>query len=398
MATFNSLDQYDANMFLDGMGTTPVLFAQNVINESTQTNNFVNSGIVMDDPQMASQLLLPGEEAVLPFTNDLYGEPQPWSDNTNINVNPITADHERAVKLRQSQAFGFTDVAQLKQMGNPLNVITSRLANYWRRQDETILLKTLEGTFKNPTIQQYNVFDQDAAKPFNVQSFERAVSLLADYQDETFTAIAVHPAVYAQMKADNYINLTGNDTPQNRAVTPFGTYNGMNVVVDRRLPVENGVATSYIFAAGAVMFSVATPANGIETWRHPGEHGGENQIFSKRVYTAHVHGTTVADGYTPASQNGYSYDDLVNPAMWDLVKDPLHVHVVAYKSSIEAGYADQFFDDEADGEAKNAAAAQTTPATEQTITKTRSKKSSASSSAASSSSASSSSASSSASK
>lgn len=398
MATFNSLDQYDANMFLDGMGTTPVLFAQNVINESTQTNNFVNSGIVMDDPQMASQLLLPGEEAVLPFTNDLYGEPQPWSDNTNINVNPITADHERAVKLRQSQAFGFTDVAQLKQMGNPLNVITSRLANYWRRQDETILLKTLEGTFKNPTIQQYNVFDQDAAKPFNVQSFERAVSLLADYQDETFTAIAVHPAVYAQMKADNYINLTGNDTPQNRAVTPFGTYNGMNVVVDRRLPVENGVATSYIFAAGAVMFSVATPANGIETWRHPGEHGGENQIFSKRVYTAHVHGTTVADGYTPASQNGYSYDDLVNPAMWDLVKDPLHVHVVAYKSSIEAGYAAQFFDDEADGEAKNAAAAQTTPATEQTITKTRSKKSSASSSAASSSSASSSSASSSASK
>ena len=76
MATFNSFDQYDANMFLDGMGTTPVLFAQNVINESTQTNNFVNSGIVMDDPQMASQLLLPGEEAVLPFTNDLYGEPQ----------------------------------------------------------------------------------------------------------------------------------------------------------------------------------------------------------------------------------------------------------------------------------------------------------------------------------
>ena len=398
MATFNSFDQYDANMFLDGMGTTPVLFAQNVINESTQTNNFVNSGIVMDDPQMASQLLLPGEEAILPFTNDLYGEPQPWSDSTNINVNPITADHERAVKLRQSQAFGFTDVAQLKQQGNPLNVITSRLANYWRRQDETILLKTLEGTFKNPTIQQYNVFDQDAAKPFDVQSFERAVSLLADYQDETFTAIAVHPAVYAQMKADNYINLTGNDTPQNRAVTPFGTYNGMNVVVDRRLPVENGVATSYIFAAGAVMFSVATPANGIETWRHPGEHGGENQIFSKRVYTAHVHGTTVADGYTPQSQNGYSYDDLVNPAMWDLVKDPLHVHVVAYKSSIEAGYAAQFFDDEADGEASNAAAAQTTPATEQTITKTRSKKSSASSSAASSSSASSSSASSSASK
>lgn len=403
MATFNSFDQYDANMFLDGMGTTPVLFAQNVINESTQTNNFVNSGIVMDDPQMASQLLLPGEEAVLPFTNDLYGEPQPWSDSTNINVNPITADHERAVKLRQSQAFGFTDVAQLKQMGNPLNVITSRLANYWRRQDETILLKVLEGTFKNAAIQKYNVFDEDASKPFSAQSFEKAVSLLADYQDETFTAIAVHPAVYAQMKADNYINLTGNDTPLNRAVTPFGTYNGMNVVVDRRLPiVDNGdgteTATSYIFAAGAVMFSVATPANGIETWRHPGEHGGQNQIFSKRVYTAHVHGTTVADGYTPLSQNGYGYNDLVNPDMWDLVKDPLHVHIVAYKSAIESGYASKFYDDEAEGEASNAAAAQTTPATEQTITKTRSKKSSASSSAASSSSASSSSASSSASK
>lgn len=399
MATVNSFDQYDANMFLDGMGTTPVLFAQNVINQSTQTNNFINSGIVMDDPQMASQLLLPGEEAVLPFTNDLYGEPQPWSDNTNINVNPITADHERAVKLRQSQAFGFTDVAQLKQMGNPLNVITSRLANYWRRQDENILLKTLEGTFKNPTIQKYNVFDQDQAQPFNVTSFERAVSLLADYQDDTFTAIAVHPAVYAQMKAQNYINLTGNDTPQSRAVTPFGTYNGMNVVVDRRLPVdENGVATSYIFAAGAVMFSVATPANGVETWRHPGEHGGQTQIFSKRVYTAHVHGTTVADGYTPLSNNGYSYDDLVNPAMWDLVKDPLHVHVVAYKSTIEAGFQKQFFDDEADGEASNAAAGQTTPATEQTITKGRSKKSSASSSASTSTTASSSAGSSSASK
>lgn len=224
---------FATNEFQQVFGVNPVLYGQNIQFNSLQTNNLVQSDAVMEDPYLANSLLNAGNEIIEPFYNDLYGDAEVWNDQMNINPDSFSAGQERAVKLYQAKSFGFTDFSQLVDFGNPLQQITSRFGNFWQRQNTKAIMNILNGTFANAKIASTNVYD-GAANEFNVTDFEKASSLLGAYQDTDFSTLFVHPSVYAQMKAENYITLTGNETPLSQSAQPIATYNGMRVIMDEQ--------------------------------------------------------------------------------------------------------------------------------------------------------------------
>lgn len=381
---------FATNEFQQVFGVNPVLYGQNIQFNSLQTNNLVQSDAVMEDPYLANSLLNAGTEIIEPFYNDLYGDAEVWNDQMNINPDSFSAGQERAVKLYQAKSFGFTDFSQLVDFGNPLSQITSRFGNFWQRQNTKAIMNILNGTFANAKIASTNVYD-GSANEFNVTDFEKASSLLGAYQDTDFSTLFVHPSVYAQMKAENYITLTGNETPLSQSAQPIATYNGMRVIMDEQLPfdAQSGVATSYLVGKGAIMFSAAAALNGgFEYYRNPLTAGGRTDVVSKRVITGHVHGTTVSDNYQPDNK-GFSIDDYANGDMWDCVVNPEYIHLVAYRSKVPAGYKNTTVDEGAIAEANR---------TSQTARNNSRKRGSASSSASTSTTTSSSASSSSASK
>lgn len=307
----------------------PTLFGNNVLNLSTKTNRFVQSGIETPDPALGAQLLLPGETITLPFTNDLEGNPEAWTDDSDISVSGLTTGVQKAFRMRQAKAFGYTDIAQLVSVSDPANAIASRFASWWARVDQRTLLSVLKGVFANTDIATAKLYD-DSSNEFSASGFLAAISRLGDLQDQTFNKIAVHSAVYAEMKKQQMI-----DTVQPAgAVTPFGTYNGMTIVVDDDLPLENGVATSYIFGNGSVGYSVVNPANGVEIEREARKDGGRTNIINRRVSTTHVLGTSVAKDFAPAGQTVVQ-SELELGTTWASVVDPRNIKVVAYKAKID---------------------------------------------------------------
>jgi len=320
------------NQFNLAAGIIPELFGANVLNLSTKTNRFVQSGILTPDPTLGGQLLQPGETITLPFTNDLDGDPEAWQDTADISVSGLTTGKQRAFRMREAKAFGYTDLSQLVTMSNPANAIASRFGAWWSRVDQRTLISVLAGVFANTDIATAKLYD-DSANEFSASGFLAAISRLGDLQDQTFNKIAVHSAVYAEMKEQQMI-----DTVQPAgAVTPFGTYNGMTIVVDDDLPIADGVATSYIFGNGSVAYSVVNPANGTEVEREARKQGGRTNIINRRVKTIHVLGTSVADGFAAAGQTVVQ-SELEQGTTWASVVDPRNIKIVAYKAKVDAKF------------------------------------------------------------
>lgn len=126
----------------------------------------------------------------------------------------------------------------------------------------------------------------------------------------------------------------------NEAVGPFGNYNGMQIVVDDDLPLdENGVATSYIFGNGSVAYSVANPASSTEVEREARKNGGRTNVINRRVETMHVMGTSVVPSFHSAGQT-VTMAELASPDTWEVVKDvdPRNIKVVAYKAKVSTEF------------------------------------------------------------
>ncbi|VDG18778.1 replication protein [Lactobacillus brevis] [Lactiplantibacillus mudanjiangensis] len=310
----------------------PSLFAPYVQQLTTETDRFINSGIVTNDPSLGAQLLSPSDFITMPFTNDLEGEPESWTDTNDISVAGLTTGKQRAFKFRQVKAFGFTDISGLVSGANPQEVIATRFGNYWVRVNQKVLLQELAGIFANTDIATAKLFD-DSANSFGARGFLATIAKMGDLQDQTFSKIAVHSATYAQMKVQQMIDVV----QPGQAVGPFGNYNGMEIVVDDQVPLDGNVATSYIFGTGSVGFSVASPQNGVEVEREARKNGGRTNIINRRVMATHVLGTSVAKDFTPAGQT-VTADELALGTTWESVVDPRNIRIAAYKSKIDSDF------------------------------------------------------------
>ncbi|TPR23099.1 hypothetical protein DY120_07275 [Apilactobacillus micheneri] len=324
------------NPFTYDNGFIPDVVASNVLNKTTKQNRFINSGIVVNsDPIANNSLLTPSHYVIIPYTNDLGGSPETWTDDKKISVANLGSGKQRMFKFFQDKAYGWTDKSQEFTTSNPRDVVNSRFANWWTGVDEDTVIKELGGVFDNGKIATAHKFvDSKAGALFNARGFLATLSKFGDLQDSSTNNIVVNSAVYSEMKAQNMLDNPNNQVPQNQVVNPFGTYNGMKIIVDDSIPLNpDGTSTSYICANGAITYAVANPENAVAVQREELEMGGRTTVVNRRVTTTHINGTTVADNFTPSGSEP-SVDDVVKGSTWDCVVDPRNIGVVAYEAKV----------------------------------------------------------------
>lgn len=318
----------------------PEVFGNYVLNQSRKTNRLIASGILTPDPDLGPRLTEPGTKITVPFVNDLYGDPDNWTDTDDIKMNKLSTGKQMGIKSYQAKRFGWTDLSETVS-GAPLEqTIATRFANFWNTADNVHLVKLLQGVMNVDKVHDAKVFDATTVTPsqaqFDARGFLASIGLMGDVDNPTLTRIAVNSATYSMMKAQNLI-----DTVQPSAGgLPIAIYNGMQIVRDDEIPVDLSDKTkpstiSYIFAPGAVRYSAAMLAS--DPWYDPNKDGGTRSITQKRISVMHVAGTSVKTDFSPAKSGFPTFDEMADSKTWEVVDgiDAKSIGVVAYKAELD---------------------------------------------------------------
>jgi len=253
----------------------PEIFTPYVIEQSTQRNQFLASGVAQ--PMAELNATEGGDFVNVPFWKaNLSGDLEVLTDSTSLTPGKITADKQVGVILHRGRAFEARDLAALAAGSDPMAAIGAKVGEYVANQQQADLYKCLEGVFgaltgsDSPAFDALR-FDTSGATALGPRQVAKARAILGD-QGDKLTAVAMHSACYydlVERKAIDYVTNTEArlSTPATGASTinavggsiaaAYGdvrvpTYMGLNVIVSDDITNSAGNYACYFFTAGAV--------------------------------------------------------------------------------------------------------------------------------------------------
>lgn len=298
----------------------PEIFTKYLIQETTKTNAFLNSGIASSDPSV--NITDGGKTVNIPFFHELSANDEVLSEGTALTVNNITASKDIAAIHARSVAFGAYDLAKLFSGADPIAAMRVQLGNFWSTKFTEILLNTLKGIFGVTDLAGKNELD-NSANALTADVMSDAMFLLGD-KSAKITAIAMHSKVFSKLKKLDLI-----DTVQPSSLSPaYNSYMTKRIIMDDAIePISGTGATAvypiYLFGAGSIAYN----ENGaLATYEQDRDILEKQDIFtSTRVFTMHPRGVkwvgTPEDGETPSNT------ELATAANWSLVENPKNVAI-----------------------------------------------------------------------
>ncbi len=253
----------------------PEIFTPYVIEQSTQKNQFLASGVAQ--PMAELNATEGGDFVNVPFWKaNLSGDLEVLSDSTSLTPGKITADKQVGVILHRGRAFEARDLAALAAGSDPMAAIGAKVGEYVANQQQADLYKCLEGVFGSLTGSDSPAFDAlrfdtSGATALGPRQVAKARAILGD-QGDKLTAVAMHSACYydlVERKAIDYVTNTEArlSTPATGASTinaiggsvaaAYGdvsvpTYMGLRVIVSDDISNSAGNYACYFFTAGAI--------------------------------------------------------------------------------------------------------------------------------------------------
>jgi len=295
-ATVTLSDIYDA---------TP--FEQAVQEAAAEQNNFLQAGVIQDNPMLNEMAAAGGFIGEIPFFLGLDNtiEPNYSSDvqATDSEPNKITDGKQIYRKAMKNQSWSIMDLARELSIrnGDPLGAIANRIGKYWATDTQNrilssstgILLDDLsDGGLMTTAIHSETAAGASATTRIHADAVIDAAATLGDLAGDV-TMIAMHSVQYTQLQKLNLIAYI----PDARGEVSIPTYLGYRVIVDDAMPSRAGttdgvVYTVMLFAAGAFGYGTAQPVNASAVDRNEaaGNGGGEEVIYSRVTEIIHPTG------------------------------------------------------------------------------------------------------------
>ena len=316
----------------------PQRFTNYIVENSLVSTALYESGVIVPNSLMASQLHAGAEFFTVPFWQDLPDtEANISSDDPTVNSTPlkVTALRQVVRKAFLNQSWGAMDLAGDLAGSDALVRIQNRVTAYWDRQFEKRLIATMLGVLYSNVANNSSDMVTDIsgatgtvtlpgtnvtvpANAFSGLAVINAALTMGD-QSSQIKGIAVHSAIYAEMLKNNEIQYF---KPSENGME-IATYKNMALIVDDNLmTATTGVYVSILFGAGAIGSAVGEPTTGLgtEIYRYPsvGNGGGETVLFSRLNLAMHPLGMSWNDGTGSNAVAGLSpaIADLANPAHW----------------------------------------------------------------------------------
>jgi hypothetical protein len=253
----------------------PEIFTPYVIEQSTQRNQFLASGVVQ--PMAELNATEGGDFVNVPFWKaNLSGDLEVLTDSTSLTPGKISADKQVGVILHRGRAFEARDLAALAAGSDPMAAIGAKVGEYVANQQQADLYKCLEGVFGSLTGSDTPAFDAlrfdtSGATALGPRQVAKARAILGD-QGDKLTAVAMHSACYydlVERKAIDYvtntearlstlatgastINAVGGSVAAAYGDVSVPTYMGLRVIVSDDISNSAGNYACYFFTAGAI--------------------------------------------------------------------------------------------------------------------------------------------------
>ena len=322
------------------------LFLPTTIQRIAQLSRIRNSPIVSADAQIQQFANGPGDIVQMPFWNDLAGDSNVSSDDPAQSAvpNKLTQGQDMARKVRRNNGWQSANLVAAVLAEDPLDVVSQLIAEYWNREEQVVLGKTMAGVFASSGMSGnvLNVASEDPAGnsganavKFNADVAANAYALLGEY-GQTLSAVLMHSRVFWNLRAQSAIvyltdpatGLPMNDRP---------TWDGKDVFVSDQCPRVAGTTsgfkyTSYLFGNGAIAYSEATGQGGpkkpveISSVAEAGNGEGVETVWYRRAWVMHPRG--IAFTGSPAG-NSATNTELATGGNWTRKYDPKLLRMVA---------------------------------------------------------------------
>ncbi|GEO80444.1 major capsid protein [Pararhodospirillum oryzae] len=323
----------------------PEVFQPYLLQRTLELDAFVQSGVVLRDPQFDALASGAGSLFSLPYFNDLDGESTVGSDDPDSLATParLSAGRDVAVKHIRNRAWSSMDLTAALLATDPLRAIADLIAPFWVRDRQRLLIASLTGILaanraNNGGDMVHDLATDDAgaitaAEMISDEAILVAAQTLGDMKSR-LSAIALHSAVHTRLQRLGAL-LPVHD-PQSGDLR-YQTYLGYRIIVDDSLPVETGTHrqtyTTFLFAEGAVAYGEGQPRLPVETERVPAAGDGEGMeiLHSRRHFLLHPRGIRWLGTHMarPAPSNA----ELANPENWQRVYDRKAIRLAALRTN-----------------------------------------------------------------
>jgi hypothetical protein len=250
----------------------PEVFTPYVIEQTTQRDAFLSSGVVQ--PLAELNATEGGDFIKIPFYKaNLTGDFEVLTDSSSLTPGKITADNQIGVMLHRGRAFESRDLAALAAGSDPMAAIGQKVADYVANQRQKDLLSCLAGVFGSlGTTSSSAAFfpltidgeSGDSPTMLSPRHIAEAKSLLGD-QGEKLTAVCMHSSVFyslVERRAIDYV--TNTEARLDTAATGASTINAFGGSVARAYEDANTFAT-YMGLRVIVSDDVQTAGSGSST-------------------------------------------------------------------------------------------------------------------------------------
>jgi len=287
----------------------PAEFTAYQVENSLVSTALFQSGVAVQNGEMASQLQAGAEQFTVPFWGDAgENEPDVTSDDPTVQSVPlkITAAKQVVRKSFLHQSWSDMSLASELSGDDALARVQDRVQAYWDRTFERRLIATLQGVLYSNVANNGSDMVNDisgaagTAANFSASAVIETALTLGDRLEDV-KAIAMHSAIYGEALQNDLIEFI----PQSQGL-PIKTFRGLAVILDDNLSPAAGVYTTILMGPGAVGYAVSEPRTGYgtELFRIPGagNGGGQSVLHSRFNVALHPLGFT----FTGASVAGDS--------------------------------------------------------------------------------------------
>lgn len=308
----------------------PEVFHPYMIERTAELSALWESGIVAP----VADLAVPdgGQRVPMPFWQDLLGDDQILSTDTDLTVGNVTSEKDVAVVNGRALPYGAKDLAGALAGDDPMDAIATLLGSKWARQMQKVVVSGLTGAMGALAAEgtPKNVFDisglSGAAAVIESEALIDAGGMLGDAEGK-LTSMAMHSATERKLRKldliDYLVDSEGKPT--------IATYQGKRVIVDDGMPVSSGVYTTYLFGPGAIGYGEGTPKVPVETDRNALVGGGEDILVSRRHFILHPRGIAFTGTFAKDTPTNA---ELATAAKWTRVYEPKNIRIVQFKHKL----------------------------------------------------------------
>ena len=293
----------------------PELWTPNFLLESKELTNFFGSGIVAIDPVIAALASGEGSTFHLRHMNDLANDAENLSSDDpdqKSTAKKIAGAALTAVKCLRNQSWSSMDMAAAMHMPDPVDAIRSRVAAYWQRRFQAVLVSQAAGIMAANAAANSDMIYNHTSTGDGKISGTAIINARATMGDaaEDLDQIVMHSVCKANLDKQNLITYL-----RDKDGALIGeSYLGFRVVVDDGMPVDvtdpqNPVFTSILFKSGFFRMGMGSAKVPTEIERVPSSGNGEGEevLYSRQQFILHP--------------TGFSYKSSVgNPANTEFAK------------------------------------------------------------------------------